>query len=123
MSGEEVIVTRNTIPAIENNQTDKSQATSSPTESWAPVTMRPLAFAAREKALFEDSLLDSTVGQRKRRTWSTVFSIPSSSRTFIRSPNGVAEPTEQPRFIGTFCSRATSHRAPAGRIDFFRSQS
>jgi len=75
MSGEEVIVTRNTIPAIENNQTDKSQATSSLTESWAPVTMRPLAFAAREKALFEDSLLDSTVGQRKRRTWSTVFSF------------------------------------------------
>ena len=75
MSGEEVIVTRNTIPAVENNQTDKSQATSSPTESWAPVTMRPLAFAAREKALFEDSLLDSTVGQRKRRTWSTVFSF------------------------------------------------
>jgi protein TonB len=69
------MVTRNTIPAIENNQTDKSKATSRPMESWAPVTMRPLAFAAREKTLFEDSLLDSTVGQGKRRTWSTVFSF------------------------------------------------
>jgi protein TonB len=69
------MVTRNTIPAIENNQTDKSKAPSRPMESWAPVTMRPLAFAAREKTLFEDSLLDSTVGQRKRRTWSTVFSF------------------------------------------------
>jgi len=69
------MVTRNTIPVIENNQTDKSKATSTPMESWAPVTMRPLAFAAREKTLFEDSLLDSTVGQRKRRTWSTVFSF------------------------------------------------
>jgi protein TonB len=69
------MVTRNTIPATENNQTDKSKATSSPMESWAPVTMKPLAFAAREKALFEDSLLDSTVGQRTRRTWSTVFSF------------------------------------------------
>jgi protein TonB len=68
-------VTRNTIPTIENNQVDKSKAISSPMESWVPVTMRPLASAAREKALFEDSLLDSTVGQRKRRTWSTVFSF------------------------------------------------
>jgi protein TonB len=68
-------VTRNTIPIIENNQIDKSKAISSLMESWAPVTMRPLASAAREKALFEDSLLDSTVGQRKRRTWSTVFSF------------------------------------------------
>jgi len=68
-------VTRKTIPTIENNQVDKLKAISSPMESWVPVTMRPLASAAREKALFEDSLLDSTVGQHKRRTWSTVFSF------------------------------------------------
>jgi periplasmic protein TonB len=67
-------VTRNTIPAIEN-QIDKSKAISSPMESWAPVTMRTLASVAREKALFEDSLLDSTVGQRQRRTLSAFSSF------------------------------------------------
>src|ERR1700758_618733 len=61
--------------AVESNRIDKSKVISSPMDSWAPVTMRPIASAAREEALFEDSLLDSTVGQRKRRTWSTVFSF------------------------------------------------
>lgn len=68
-------MTRNTIPTIENNQIDKSKAVSSPMQSVAPVTMRSLAFATGEKTLFEDSLLDSTAGQRKRRTWSTVLSF------------------------------------------------
>ena len=68
-------MTRDTIPTIENNQVDKSKAISRPMGSWAPVTMSPPGSAAPEKALFEDSLLDSTVGQRKRRTWSTAFSF------------------------------------------------
>lgn len=37
--------------------------------------MRPVASVARDKALFADSLLDSTLGQRTRRTWSTILSF------------------------------------------------
>jgi periplasmic protein TonB len=37
--------------------------------------MLPLASVIRDKSLFEDSLLDSTVVQRKRRTWSTLLSF------------------------------------------------
>ena len=40
-----------------------------------PVTVRPVASRARDKFLFEDSLLDSGVAQRKRRTWATLFSF------------------------------------------------
>jgi len=57
-----------------------------------------------------------------RRTWSMVLSLPSFSWTFIRPPTA-AETAVRPRFTGTFWSRATSHRAPSGRIDRFRSQS
>jgi len=35
----------------------------------------------------------------------------------------VAETMERPRLIGTLCKRATSHRAPAGRMDRLRNQS
>lgn len=68
-------MTRNTIPANESNQVDESKAMSRPLGSWVPMTMKPLDSGAHEKVLFEDSLLDSTVGQRKRRTWSTVLSF------------------------------------------------
>src|SRR5258708_13918779 len=37
--------------------------------------MGPLASAAPDKVLFEVSLLDSSVAQRKRRTWSTLLSF------------------------------------------------
>jgi len=69
-------VTRNTMSAVENNQsTTKSEEITIPKDPLRPVAIRPLASAARDKALFEDSLLDSTIGQRKRRTWATGLSF------------------------------------------------
>jgi periplasmic protein TonB len=44
-------------------------------EPSRPAAMRPVASVARDKALFTDSLLDSTVRQRARRTWSTILSF------------------------------------------------
>jgi protein TonB len=62
--------------AVENNQsTTKSEEITIPKDPLRPVAIRPLASAARDKALFEDSLLDSTIGQRKRRTWATGLSF------------------------------------------------
>jgi len=69
-------VTRNTMSAVENNQsTTKSEEITIPKDPLRPVAIRPLASAARDIALFEDSLLDSTIGQRKRRTWATGLSF------------------------------------------------
>jgi len=45
------------------------------TERSRPVTIGPLASAAPDKVLFEVSLLDSSVAQRKRRTWATLLSF------------------------------------------------
>src|SRR5260370_33295518 len=62
--------------AVENNQsTTKSEEITILKDPLRPVAIRPLASAARDKALFEDSLLDSTIGQRKRRTWATGLSF------------------------------------------------
>src|SRR5882762_10264652 len=44
-------------------------------ERSRPATMEPRASAAPDKVLFEDSLLDSGVAQRKRRTWATLLSF------------------------------------------------
>ncbi len=69
-------MTRNTMSAVENNQsTTKSEEITIPKDHLRPVAIRPLASAARDIALFEDSLLDSTIGQRKRRTWATGLSF------------------------------------------------
>src|SRR6266446_7943620 len=38
-------------------------------------TIRPAAPMFQDRALFEDSLLEASSGQRKRRTWATIFSI------------------------------------------------
>jgi protein TonB len=40
-----------------------------------PVIMRPAGLGASNKALFGDSLLDSSVGERKSRTWATLVSL------------------------------------------------
>jgi periplasmic protein TonB len=40
-----------------------------------PVAMKLIASAARDKLLFEDSLLESSLAQRQRRTWATLLSI------------------------------------------------
>ena len=48
-------------------------------EPSRPATVEPVASAAtdtdKDKLLFEDILLDSSVAQRKRRTWSTLLSF------------------------------------------------
>ena len=69
-------MTRNTMSAVENKRsTTKSEEITIPKDLLRPVAIKPLAFAASDKALFEDSLLDSTIGQRKRRTWATGLSF------------------------------------------------
>ena len=42
-------------------------------QSWEAVTTRPVVPAAGLKTLFEDSLLEASSGQRKRRTWATLL--------------------------------------------------
>ena len=67
---------RNPMSVVENNQlTTKSEEITIPKDPLKPVAIRPLAAATRDKALFEDSLLDSTIGQRRRRTWATGLSF------------------------------------------------
>jgi protein TonB len=44
-------------------------------EPSRPVTIKPAAPTIRRKALFEDSLLEASSGQRKTRTWATIFSL------------------------------------------------
>jgi protein TonB len=69
-------VTRNTMSAVENKRsTTTSEEITIPKDPLRPVAIRPLAFAARDKVLFEDSLLDSSVAPHKRRTWPTLLSF------------------------------------------------
>jgi len=42
-------------------------------QSWEAVATRPVVPAAGLKTLFEDSLLEASSGQRKRRTWATLM--------------------------------------------------
>ncbi len=42
-------------------------------QSWEAVATRPVVPAAGVKTLFEDSLLEASSGQRKRRTWTTLL--------------------------------------------------
>lgn len=44
-------------------------------QSLKPVATKLLVSAVAEKALFEDSLLESSSGQRQRRTWATFLSF------------------------------------------------
>ncbi len=46
-----------------------------PAEVSRPMTISPEAFPASAKNLFGDSLLDSTVRERKTRTWATLASV------------------------------------------------
>src|SRR5260370_2912219 len=54
---------------------DEKKVETAVKEHSSPATMGPLASAAPDKVLFEVSLLDSSVAQRKRRTWSTLLSF------------------------------------------------
>jgi len=54
---------------------DEKRVESALQEHSRPATMGPLASAAPDQVLFEVSLLDSSVAQRKRRTWSTLLSF------------------------------------------------
>ena len=54
---------------------DEKRVESALQEHSRPATMGPLASAAPDQLLFEVSLLDSSVAQRKRRTWSTLLSF------------------------------------------------
>ena len=54
---------------------DEKRVETAVKERSGPATMGPLASAAPDKVLFEVSLLDSSVAQRKRRTWSTLLSF------------------------------------------------
>jgi protein TonB len=69
-------VTRNTMSAVENNRSiTNSEVITIPKDPLRPVAIGPLASATGDKPLFEDSLLDSTIGQRRRRTWATGLSF------------------------------------------------
>jgi protein TonB len=54
---------------------DEKRVETTVQEHSRPATMGPLASAAPDQVLFEVSLLDSSVAQRKRRTWSTLLSF------------------------------------------------
>ena len=54
---------------------DEKRVETAVRERSRPAAMRPLASAAPDKVLFEDSLLDSGVAQRERRTWATLLSF------------------------------------------------
>ena len=64
-------MTRNTISTTEIDESIASNRRS----GLEPLVVGPVVSAARDKVLFEDSLLDSSVAQRKRRTWSTLLSF------------------------------------------------
>jgi protein TonB len=68
---EGVPVTRNTTSPIEANEPIEKR-TKTVIQS---VTMRPVAPPANDIALFEGSLLDSSPAERKKRTWTTIFSF------------------------------------------------
>jgi protein TonB len=65
-------VTPNTISTVENDEAIGSSRRRSRSE---PVTVGPVVSAARDKVLFQDSLLDSNVAPHKRRTWPTLLSF------------------------------------------------
>ena len=54
---------------------DKEDSQIALEEPSSPPTIRPAAPMFQDRALFEDSLLEASSGQRKRRTWATIFSI------------------------------------------------
>src|SRR6266403_2748513 len=54
---------------------DKEDSQIALEEDSSPPTIRPAAPMCHDQALFEDSLLEASSGQRKRRTWATIFSI------------------------------------------------
>jgi protein TonB len=54
---------------------DEKRVETAVQEHSRPATMGPLASAAPDQVLFEVSLLDSSVAQRRRRTWSTLLSF------------------------------------------------
>jgi len=64
-------VTTNTISTVENDELVGSSRKS----GLEPLTVGPAASAARDRVLFEDSLLDSSVAPHKRRTWPTLLSF------------------------------------------------
>ena len=64
-------MTRNTISTAEIDESIGSSRRS----GLEPLIVGPVASTARDQVLFEDSLLDSSVAQRKRRTWSTILSF------------------------------------------------
>ena len=64
-------MTRNTISTVENDESIRSSRRS----ALEPLTVRPVASVEPDRVLFEDSLLDSSVAQRKRRTWTTLLSF------------------------------------------------
>jgi protein TonB len=64
-------VTKNTISPIETNEPIEKR-TRIVVQS---VVMEPAAPSDNDKALFEDSLLDVSPTQRKKRTWSTILSF------------------------------------------------
>jgi protein TonB len=66
-------VRTNTISTVENDEA----IVSSRRNGREPVTAGPVVSAARDKVLFEDSLLDSSVAPPKRRTWPTLLSFTS----------------------------------------------
>jgi TonB family protein len=52
-----------------------SKQTRVPMQVSGPMTMSPEGSGASDKTLFGDSLLDSTVGERKSKTWATLVSV------------------------------------------------
>jgi hypothetical protein len=54
---------------------DEKRVETAVKESSRPATMGPVASEARDRLLFEDSLLDSSVAPHKRRTWPTLLSF------------------------------------------------
>jgi len=59
----------------ESQGVQMSKQTSVPMEVSGPMTMSREGSGASDKTLFGDSLLDSTVGERKSRTWATLVSV------------------------------------------------
>ena len=59
----------NTHAVVENERVEEQLEQRSTTDATGLVPV------ARQKALFEDSLLEASSGQRKRRTWATLLSI------------------------------------------------
>jgi len=68
----------NTHVVVENERAEQK-----PEQNFTRIAISPLPPAIGEKALFEDILLESSGGQRKRRTWATLLSFflsPSDTR-------------------------------------------